>query len=54
MMLNELLGKQVSMAQTYSNQYRQVSLYNCFALVVSEVTENLTLFTGDKSLTGFG
>jgi hypothetical protein len=45
-----LPGEQVSMAQTYSNQHRQVSLYDCFALVVAEVTENSTLFTGDKAL----
>lgn len=50
MQIITLPGEQVKIAQDYSNEYRRVSIYDCFALVVAESTENAILFTGDKAL----
>lgn len=48
--LGELDGLQVGKASAYSRQYPQLSLNDCFALVMAETTENAVLLTGDQRL----
>ena len=45
-----LTGKQVSQAQVYYNENRQLALNDCFALVLAEEAEEAILFTADKFL----
>ncbi|MDG4551712.1 MAG: type II toxin-antitoxin system VapC family toxin [Candidatus Contendobacter sp.] len=48
--LGELDGLQVGKASAYSQQHPQLSLNDCFALVMAETTENAVLLTGDQRL----
>lgn len=50
MQIITLPGDQVTTAQGYYNQFRRVSLYDYFALVVAESTQDAILFTGDSAL----
>lgn len=43
-------GEQVKTAQDYSNAHIRLSIYDYFALVAVEATENAILFTGDNAL----
>lgn len=49
-MLGELDGPQVGKASEYSQQYPQLSLNDCFALVMAETTADAVLLTGDQRL----
>jgi predicted nucleic acid-binding protein len=48
--LGELDGPQVGKASAYSQQYPQLSLNDCFALVMAETTADAVLLTGDQRL----
>ena len=48
--MGELDGVQVGKASAYSQQHPQLSLNDCFALVMAETTENAVLLTGDQRL----
>jgi len=48
--LGELDGVQVGKASAYSQQYPQLSLNDCFALVMAETTPDAVLLTGDQRL----
>lgn len=43
-------GAQVSRAVTYRNDNRSLNINDCFALVLTEDTEDALLFTGDRRL----
>lgn len=51
--LRELSGASVARAQAYFQQNRELSLNDCFALVLAEAEENAILFTGDGALRAF-
>ena len=48
--LGELDGVQVGKASAYSQQHPQLSLNDCFALVMAQTTEYAVLLTGDQRL----
>lgn len=48
--LGTLDGPQVGKASAYSQQYPQLSLNDCFALVMAQTTPDAILLTGDQRL----
>ena len=48
--LGTLDGPQVGKASEYNHRYPALSLNDCFALVMTETTENAVLLTGDRRL----
>lgn len=45
-----LTGEQTERAQDYSNRFIPLVVYDCFALVLAEASENALLLTGDRNL----